>query len=214
LPKETLENAFLDFEPELPVLKARFPHDYAPMLAAFSSGYSSGQSFAELRQTLRTRLLPAIRKRLPQASEDDLLDMARLLVAQYRHLQAGNVRECYNYASGKDFANDFAWPSELSAREENLNVKVLQSAIPRPPIPQQLLDDVSARIAVDTATSLPPEQFALLGKEDVSEDEYGSYCALSIFMMEDVLRQPKRDAVAYLRALANDLAAADKSKPQ
>jgi hypothetical protein len=199
------EDIALSLSKALPVfqaMKERFPKSYDGFVDEYHQGVMRGKSETETIENARAKFIPFIRKLIPLADDDVLVDYARIQADQYAALNERNPTACYLYASGAENGNrSWQMTPDLRAREHAVQERVIRTAAKRPIInealKETLWDKVRTRLKSHGVTE---SDLQIMGAETVDRSKHALYCALSIAVYREIARLPEREAATLVRA--------------
>jgi hypothetical protein len=202
LSKEDIALSLAKTSPLFQAMKERFPRSYDSLVEEYHQGLMQEKSEVETIQNTRAKFLPFIRRLIPLADDDVLVDYARILVDQYEALNKRDPTACYQYASGTGNSSQLwqTMTSELKSRELAIQERVIRTAAKRPTIDQNvqeaLWDKVRMRLKSRGVTE---SDLQTLGEERIDKSKHPLYCALSMAMYQEIARMPQREAATLVR---------------
>lgn len=202
LSKEDIARKFATASPLFDAIKVRFPDQYKLMVDELYDDVQNGRTEQETIARVRTKTVPFIRRLLPLADDDVLVDYDRLLVDQYAELNKKSATSCYLYASGADpNINVFSlFPSVLKQRELMLEERVVRTAARRTvddkAVVEALWNKVRDGMTVDGITA---NDFEFFQSAKVESPQYARYCHLAIAMFREIGRLPAHETVMLMR---------------
>ena len=204
--KEYIGDLLTKWLPVLQALKMRFPDDYDVIVQAYYDSFVSGQTEDGAALAARARLVVTISALRPLADDAVLVEVGKVYADQYSALGAKDPALCYQYASGignRVAASDL--PSDLVKRENEINKRVVETAVKRPATPESVSDALWKKIgALLGAKGVAAEQFDLIGSSSVSPGRYAEYCTVAVLLYREISKLPQKEAGILMRQLLSD----------
>jgi hypothetical protein len=185
-------------------LKKVDPDAFARFAKRFTAVYHDNEPDDVILTQARTALRKSIKHLLANATNESLLEVTEVNLAYMRGLAAGNAGSCValsdeskGAALDANLARDFP---PLFEREMAVLERVIDNVGTKQPAPSEA--EVRPYLeAVFADLKKKPVQMQLLGRDKLTEAEYGPYCDLVIAFYEGVRSLPFNDAVGLLRNL-------------
>jgi len=143
-----------------------------------------------------------VRSRLSGASDETLVEYARVAAAEYEALLKIDPTACFHYASGTSSVNLSNYvPADLTAREAALNERIIRSSGTAPFVNQAYLDAIWADVASAMQATVTLEQLDVFAKsvELIAPSEHGAYCLAAIAAMQELSKLPAHRTAAAVR---------------
>jgi hypothetical protein len=192
--------------PLLKTIKEHAPGDYDDILTQYLTGYVEGRTEMEVETQGRASILSLVRKLEPMADDAVMAEISLLHADEYAAMGAKDPSLCYQYASG-NFANiDLAdvIPA-LIERENQLSQRVLETAKPRPDVPQSELAELWKKIdARLSEKGVSDDQLKLLDSGPGDATRYSEYCSVSEASYREIARLPASEAGMLMRSLLSN----------
>jgi hypothetical protein len=179
---------------ELGEAQPRLFEDMAELyLRRYFDGWSIGQIEDELR---RAKVAPFIAARLPRASDDILVDYARLLADQYAALGARDPAACFAFITrGGDARLVALMGPALQQRELALTERVLRNRSQRPAPAADVVQAANAAVNREIAASFDPQAVALLAEPArVPAAQYDLFCRIAAARLRAIIALPPHEA--------------------
>jgi hypothetical protein len=163
----------------------------------YFEGWSEGRIADEIRVA---RFSPLLRDRLMTAPDELLVAYARLLADQYEALGARDGGLCFELATrGGDTRTVMMMPASLQQRELDLSIEVLRATERRRPAPPSLVTAASVAISQKLIDKYGVDRVKLLmAPAQVTSDQYGLFCQLSVAMFRAIAELPQDQAGAAM----------------
>jgi hypothetical protein len=204
--RDRLDALMMQGIPLLKTIKEHAPRDYDDILTQYFAGYVEGRTEMEVETQGRASILSLVRKLEPMADDAVMAEISLLDADEYAAMGAKDPSLCYQYASG-NFANiDLAdvIPG-LIERENQLSQRVLETAKPRPDVPQAELAELWKKIdARLSEKGVSDDQLKLLDSGPGDATRYGEYCSVSEASYREIARLPANEAGMLMRSLLSN----------
>ena len=115
---------------------------------------------------------------------------------------------CYQYASGVATKQDFSadLPSDLLARENDLNKRIIETARGRQDVSPEVVSDLWKKLSAQLdAKGIGLEQIKLLASDKIAAPRYAEYCAVSMTMYREIAKMPQREAAIIMRQMLAEM---------
>lgn len=199
--QEDWDKALQKSTPLYKSLKEKYPRSYDEILEVFSNGVTKGRPQAELIADARTKLSSVIKALLPKTDDVVLVAFGRLIVDQYRALQAQDKKVCYRFAAGEDGEDAVRMlPKQLTDRELELDALIISSplkqigAVKTDPSWDKIRANLSQKGYAASDLQM------LIGKT-ISPTDYARYCDVTIALYQEITNLPTKEAASVLREL-------------
>jgi len=200
-----VEGSDLHNSPLLAAIEQADPATYGRIRDAMSAEEARGKSGEELQAAIAPYLGMVVKRYLPKASDQAILDFTQVMVLEIGQIGAKSADACYDFlfprASAPPLmAAQYVSP-EVSERDVMTAAAVIESGYRYP-------HTVPAKEEVASSLNLVVSQLvATYGSEDVvtfakrGPLDHAKSCAMAGAMYKNVLALPDRDAVSLLRFL-------------
>ena len=196
------DKTLLKAAPVYAALKQNDPKSYDEILDIYVGEAARGTPRGKINGEVRARLNALIRARLPRADDAALIDFGRLIVDQYRALQAQDEAACYRFASGDSIDDAIVRmiPAALTNRETALDVRLISSAGVRRDAgnTDAAWQKIMAGLAAGGITSA---DLQFLQSGTVAPSDYRRYCSIAIGLYQQITDLPSEEAASVLREL-------------
>jgi uncharacterized protein DUF4339 len=190
--------------PAVIALKMADPDAFGKFLKRFTAVYHDNEPDDVILTQARTAVRKSIKHLLANATNESLLEVTEVNLAYMRGLAQSNAGSCVALSDESkgavldaNLARDFP---PLFEREMAVLERVISNAGTKQSAPAEA--EVRPYLeAVFADLKKKPVQTQLLGRDKLSEAEYGPYCDLVIAFYEGVRALPFNDAVKLLRNL-------------
>jgi hypothetical protein len=204
--RDRLDALMMQGIPLLKTIKEHAPRDYDDILMQYLAGYVDGKTEMEVETRGRASILALVRKLEPMADDAVMAEISLLDADEYAAMDAKDPSLCYQFASG-NFANiDLAnvIPG-LIERENQLSQRVLETAKPRPDVPQAELTELWKKIdARLSEKGVSDDQLKLLDSGPGDATRYSEYCSISEASYREIARLPASEAGMLMRSLLSN----------
>lgn len=187
--------------PMIEPLEARDPDTVGIVTQQFYQMYLGGSTAVEFTASLRERLAPALEKYRSLADDETQLLFVKLTADKYRYLAKMNVQTCYEYISGTDTSPIL--PREFGRRERDLEARMIVTAAPRPPGPQDALKQAWTDIS-RLLEAGPQAKDMHLFSTPPQPDQYADYCRLYAALNEAILQLPPERGAMVARDMLSE----------
>jgi hypothetical protein len=190
--------------PAVIALKMVDPDAYGRFAKRFTAVYHDNEPDDVILTQARTAVRKSIKHLLANATNESLLEVTEVNLAYMRGLAPGHAGSCVALSDESkgavldaNLARDFP---PLFEREMAVLERVIDNVGTKQPAPSEA--EVRPYLeAVFADLKKKPVQMQLLGRDKLTEAEYGPYCDLVIAFYEGVRSLPFGDAVKLLRNL-------------
>ena len=190
--------------PAVIALKMVDPDAYGKFAKRFTAVYRDNEPDDVILTQARTAVRKSIKHLLANATNESLLEVTEVNLAYMRGLAPGHAGSCVALSDESkgavldaNLARDFP---PLFEREMAVLERVIDNVGTKQPAPSEA--EVRPYLeAVFAELKKKPVQMQLLGRDKLTEAEYGPYCDLVIAFYEGVRSLPFSDAVKLLRNL-------------
>jgi hypothetical protein len=190
--------------PAVIALKMVDPDAYGRFAKRFTAVYHDNEPDDVILTQARTAVRKSIKHLLANATNESLLEVTEVNLAYMRGLAPGHAGSCVALSDESkgatldaNLARDFP---PLFEREMAVLERVIDNVGTKQPAPSEA--EVRPYLeAVFAELKKKPVQMQLLGRDKLTEAEYGPYCDLVIAFYEGVRGLPFGDAVKLLRNL-------------
>src|SRR5262245_30660229 len=150
----------------------------------------------------RAKFNELIKNLLPQADDAVLMEFSRLAMDEYRALQAQDPYACYRYAAATEVDENVIRmiPPDLVKRETSLHEKIILSAQKRDKTPSTEAAWIRIRANLVRKGYSTAELQAMCGMT-IPPSSHARYCAVSIYMHNEIIRLPAMEASVALREM-------------
>jgi hypothetical protein len=206
LTHEGIRRQLMD-DPMYAQIRKFFPDHYARIVDAFEDGLKRGASGNELLETLKTPATSAFFAMLPYAHDEDVLAVMRFFVTNASKIRAADPSDCYYLIrpteAGKAMTDRLRqrYPSQEDA-EWAMRRRVIENfdggnvRIPDEqemlPLKKKLQAAIRMRFGNDAD---------LISSNTIPLEKHSALCSVTIGYFEEMLKLPRKDAVAYFRYL-------------
>jgi hypothetical protein len=203
LSREDFSDAMRKSMSLLDSLSRRFPKQYDDLISESYEKLSNGYPEAETAIAMRRKAFVMIKALLPQADDDVLIDLNKIVAEKYRVLSQINPSLCYAFGTGADSPDiSSAFPDDLLRRERDLYERAIATATPRPaPDPRKTGSLQAALRRALLARGVTESQFSLLDAPQVAPDQHAQYCDVTIQLFREIGNLPPYDAALVMRFL-------------
>ena len=107
------------------------PETHAQIMAQLQEGLAQGATLRELRARTFPKVEAVVTKRLPNASDDALLDFTATFVDELQVLMKRDPQQCYRFMFADTeggFDSDHVLPAELRKRDLDASAKVIRTS--------------------------------------------------------------------------------------
>lgn len=190
----------LKSQPLFIALQKGAPDTYASIRRSMIDGLSNGKPQAQIVADANEQVSGLVKKALPQASDDAVMETARVITLEYDQLGAKNADACFAYATGSPPVDilKFVTP-EVAQMEKAANAAVLETGLTNPQrIPSR--DEVAPALR-----RVVQQLIATYGQSDVAGlakpagMDHARYCAIISALFKNALSLPRDQAVPVLR---------------
>jgi hypothetical protein len=180
---------------------------YQKILDEFVDGFRRGKSTDEMMIQIAPILDQLFEEALPNVPPAILVEYVEMTVRHLRLLNRESPAACYSYANPeKDRSGLLAtirskFPA-LMRDQTAIKTKVFSGY--RSKVPVGVEGELISRSIADVVKSLEGQygqDAKLIGKAEISQEEYSSYCRVIVAFYEGVLRLPSNIRIATLRKM-------------
>jgi hypothetical protein len=202
--KERIALYFAKNVPLLQSLKDRFPKKYDEIVGPYYEDFIAGKTEAEASKHARKTINATIAAMRPLADDEVLVEIGSSYADEYSALGAESPGLCYQYASGVATKQDFSadLPSDLLARENDLNKRIIETARGRQDVSPEVVSDLWKKLSAQLdAKGIGLEQIKLLASDKIAAPRYAEYCAVSVTMYREIAKMPQREAAIIMQQM-------------
>jgi hypothetical protein len=169
-------------------------------LRRYLEGRSTGEIDDELR---RTRIVPLIAHRLPDAADEILVDYARLLADQYVAVERRDPAACFRFATtGGDTHLVALLGRELQQRELVLTERILRGRHRRTPPSGDAIEAANAAVAKALLATFDAATINLLAEPaKVPPAQYELFCRIASARLRAIAELPPHQAGDLMSSL-------------
>jgi GYF domain 2 len=206
LTREGIRRQLLD-DPMYAQIRKYFPDHYSNIVDTFEDGFKRGASGTELLEALKTPVTSAFFAMLPYASDEDVLAVMRFFVTNGSKMRATDPSDCYyavrpaeaskpmldrlrqRYPSQED--DEWAMRRRVIENFKGGNVRIPDEQ-EMLPLKKKLQAAIRMRFGNDAD---------LISSNTIPFEKHSALCSVTIGYFEEMLKLPRKDAVAYFRYL-------------
>jgi hypothetical protein len=159
-------------------LKAKLPAEFAGLVEVYHAAYVAGGTENDVNTAFFDRFARIFQSQRLRAADDVLVESWRLYADQYEALGAIDPTLCYQYASGdRESGAATRIPQNLTQRESVLKERVFATAGERPPVTQQMTEQILDKAFTQLKKSgIGPDGIKLIQGDEPKPEQHAEYC--------------------------------------